>query len=776
MRTMKKYWLLAALIGAFWAAVLFNARSRAAPLVRIAIQARPAPWYERSIVGMEVGPTGAQYGSDPSDKGFAAHFDGREIVQHCADAHCQYVVLWARDGEYAYYNSKIMPKCPGLGGRDPLREGVDEAKKRDLPLIAYCVIQQGGHFINEHPEFAPRDADGKIIGGRYCYRSGYLEVMKKLASEMLAYGVAGFHFDMPDAGFGRPYGCYCDTCRKAFEKQYGHPMPKKPTWDKAWDDMLEFRYASIANFERELRDHVKSVNPSASVDYNYFGTIPFTWDIGHRPVQHASGGDFNTGETGVWNLSPLGVGLNAEFYRAATPGKPFQVAMQRSVRIYHDQTTRPLNDIRWELDTLLAHGAMVTMVDKTGYDGRLDPVVYERTGKAFEEALAKRDDFGHDPVQDVGIYFSARTRDWVGRDKPDDYFRFIEGAHKALVYEHIPWGILFDEQIDQEPTERTSEQLQSDGSVITRTKRELSALSKFPIVMLPFTAILSDKEVERLKEYVTAGGNLIVTGSTGQFDRLGEPLKESVLAELIGAKVVRHPDSVDNWFRFESAKEKEGSEADQKTARALRGEIPADWSFLVPGPAIVYEPTTATAFGQLLKPARTVLQQQGKEGTLWPQSADSPIGPAILVNHVGKGTVLTFAAPPDFATGTKFAQVEDRKLLANAIRLLHPEPRVRIDAPTTVEAVVTDDPQSRTLRIHLIGYSAPPQMTTIEQEHTPLLRAAMIEDPPMYRMKLTMRDKIEKASALNPTTQLKTTDHTIEATIDDIHEVLIIKY
>ena len=86
----------------------------------------------------------------------------------------------------------------------------------------------------------------------------------------------------------------------------------------------------------------------------------------------------------------MAVGLNAEFYRASTPGQPFQVAMQRGVRMYHDQTTRPLNDIRWELFTLLSHGAFVTMVDKTGFDGWLDPVAYERIGKAFNEVHAKR--------------------------------------------------------------------------------------------------------------------------------------------------------------------------------------------------------------------------------------------------------------------------------------------------------------------------------------------------------------------------------------------------
>ena len=47
-----------------------------------------------------------------------------------------------------------------------------------------------------------------------------------------------------------------------------------------------------------------------------------------------------------------------------------------------------------ETATLLAHGVFVTVVDKTGFDGWLDPVCYERLGVAFDEARAKRSHFG----------------------------------------------------------------------------------------------------------------------------------------------------------------------------------------------------------------------------------------------------------------------------------------------------------------------------------------------------------------------------------------------
>src|SRR5208282_4082130 len=113
-------------------------------------------------------------------------------------------------------------------------------------------------------------------------------------------------------------------------------------------------------------------------------------------------------------------------------------------------TTRPLNDIRWELFTLLAHGAFVTMVDKMSYDGWLDPVGYERIGAAFGEARAKREHFGQPLVYEVGLLYDSRTRDWIGRDKPGNWFESFLGAQKACVYEHLMCGVILDENLDRQ--------------------------------------------------------------------------------------------------------------------------------------------------------------------------------------------------------------------------------------------------------------------------------------------------------------------------------------
>jgi len=685
---------------------------------------------------MEVGPTGAQFGSDPTDVGYAARFSGTDIARKQFDVGSEYVVIWAKDSEYAYYDSKVAPKCPGLGARDVLRETIDAAKPHGLPVIAYCVVQGNGYPLREHPEFRMIGADGQPID-RICFNSGYVEHAKAVAAEMLAYGIDGFHMDMLDQGFGPPYGCWCEACKTRFEAQYGKPMPGGATWDDDWDRMLEFRYETGVRFERELREYIRGLAPDVTVDFNYHGSPPFSWEVGQRPVQHAVIGDFVTGETGAWGFSALGVGLTASFLAAATPGRPYQIAMQRGVRMYHDMTTRPLNDLRWEALTLLAHGAQVTMVDKTPYDGVLDPVAYKRIAVLFDEVHAKRAHFGQAPLCEVGLYYSARTRDWYGREKPARYQQGFNGAHKALTYEHIPTGILLDENVD------------------------LDTLRRFPVVYLPHAAILSEDEIGLFQTYVEEGGRLLATGITGLLDRLGRPRDTCALAALIGAELVEILPSTDNHVRV----------AASDASIGLTEGIDMDGPFLVEGPAAAFRPTTATAFGTLMKPHRTVRQQKGLEGTGWPMSADAPVGPAVLVNTVGQGTVVYVPCSPDAATAGEHPVTEARRFVRNLVRFLDQDPLVQIEAPLNVQTVVTREKDI--LRVHLLGYLAPPGCTPAENR--PYALPNLIEDAPQYRARITMNAPIREAHALCAATELTLNDSTIDTFVNDIHEIIVIQ-
>jgi len=135
---------------------------------------------------------------------------------------------------------------------------------------------------------------------------------------------------------------------------------------------------------------------------------------------------------------------------------------------------------------------------------------------------------------------------------------------------------------------------------------------------------------------------------------------------------------------------------------------------------------------------------------------------------------LTLAASPDFATASEHHIVEARKLLANAVQFLHPNPRVRIKAPASVEAVVTDDPENRILRVHLIAYSSTPQTTPTKDR--PYVLPGLIEDAPLYRATLEFHDGLKSAKAFNRATELKKRGNRVELTIEDIHEVIQCRY
>ncbi len=51
----------------------------------------------------------------------------------------------------------------------------------------------------------------------------------------------------------------------------------------------------------------------------------------------------------------------------------------------------------------------------------------------------------------------------------------------------------------------------------------------------------------------------------------------------------------------------------------------------------------------------------------------------------------------------------------------------------------------------------------------------MIEDTPIYRVRISA-DGLRSATAINPATELKVAANTVEATIEDIHEVILLRY
>ena len=302
-----------------WLALLCGLAGLTAPDVRAAdVSAPQAPWYRTKLVGIEVGPTGANL----QDPVYMSQANGKRIVDCLRLAHADYGVVFMKDMEFAYYNSKVAAKCPGLGSRDLLGECLDEAKKHHLPIIAYCQVQYDSSSWRAHPDWRMKGVDGKDLDGRLCYNSGYLEFIKQVLGEMMNYPIVGFHVDMLDFGFGPPVGCFCPRCRELFRKKYNADMPRGITWDDNWDHMLQFRCDSNTHFCQEVQDFVHARRPELSVDFNYHGYPPFSWLPGEKPLQHAANGDFVTCEPLPWVFGHNMPSFLSLFLQGAGPRDP----------------------------------------------------------------------------------------------------------------------------------------------------------------------------------------------------------------------------------------------------------------------------------------------------------------------------------------------------------------------------------------------------------------------------------------------------------------------
>ena len=705
------------------------------------------PWYRRLKVGVEIGPTGDNDGDDI----FMSKATGKEWIEQCVAANAEYVVLFMKDFEFAFYDSKIARQCPNLNGRDLLRECFEEAAHHNLPIIVYQQIQYDSAAWRKFPEYRMRDAAGNDIKNRLCYNRGYIEHSKRVADELMEYDIVGFHFDMLDYGFSEPFGCWCPTCQDLFGKQHGIDMPRQRTWDEDWEKFLQFRYASNSRFCNELRSYVQSKNPRISVDFNYHGYPPFDWQVGELPIPHSAMSDFVTAEGLPWAFGYTMPSLITLFMVASHPEGLAQAVTWRGIREYHDYTVRPAIDIKAEVMTYLAHGAFCTIVDKTDYDGRLDHEAYRRMGEAFGEARAKSEYFGHTPVQEVGIYFSERTRDWYGREDEtpaavhriermptEKYYQAFLGAHSAMVESHIPCGILFDGNLS------------------------LDKLSEFPVVYLPNAACMSEKQADLLGEYVEGGGNLLASGLTGLYDGMGRPRKETAIADLIGAKFVRLMDTQDHYFRF--------SAPDDELSRALLKDIPPEWYMLSWGVWAEFEPNGAQAIGELWSPHRTPKRSWEGEDPHRAMSAKEPIGPAVFVNRVGKGRVVYIPASLDASWGAEYRMPEQRFLIRNAVRYLNPTPPVQVDAPSTVEIVVNKDDAGKRWIVHFLSGVAGGVYTRGQSPHA----QGPVQEARIYRARVTFDARIKSVTALNATSKVRRDGRTVHLQAEEVHEALVV--
>ena len=110
--------------------------------------------------------------------------------------------------------------------------------------------------------------------------------------------------------------------------------------------------------------------------------------------------------------------------------------------------------------------------------------------------------------------------------------------------------------------------------------------------------------------------------------------------------------------------------------------------------------------------------------------------------------------------------------------MLGTERRVIVDAPAHVEAVVTDDPHTRTLRIHFLAYIPTPRTTP--PKNRPYVLPGMIEDKPLFRATISS-SLVKSAVALDSSTEIMERkqdngEMRVDVVVEDVHDVVLLSY
>lgn len=189
-----------------------------------------------------------------------------------------FVVTWNK--AMTSYPSKIMKEFTGVEidtlftGRDPLKELIDEAHKRNIKVIAWFEFgfsssfeENGGILINKKPEWASKDVDGNLVQKNgFEWMNGFNpEVQDFILSIIMEvvqnYNVDGIQGDDRLPAMPSEAG-YDDYTVNLYKEMHNGNEPPKDFRDENW---VQWRADILNKFMGKIYKTVKSHNKNIIV-------------------------------------------------------------------------------------------------------------------------------------------------------------------------------------------------------------------------------------------------------------------------------------------------------------------------------------------------------------------------------------------------------------------------------------------------------------------------------------------------------------------------------
>ena len=113
--------------------------------------------------------------------------------------------------------------------------------------------------------------------------------------------------------------------------------------------------------------------------------------------------------------------------------------------------------------------------------------------------------------------------------------------------------------------------------------------------------------------------------------------------------------------------------------------------------------------------------------------------------------------------------------LRNAVRALHPNPPVIIDAPANVETVVTRDTQRNRLLVHFVAWNAPPAFSAVAFPTPKRAHPPVMEQPTTYSATVTVNVPVRSVGMVEKGSRVSRHGSEVTITTSSIHDVLEVR-
>lgn len=323
-----------------------------------------------------------------------------------------------------------------------------------------------------------------------------------------------------------PKSCRCQRCLKGFEAylqkkyptpeaataRYGYPSAdyvKLNEWsvfnrpedvtsvdDPILQEWIQFRCESLVNQCREYYQYIKNRKPSISVGFNLKGIYSMNriWTKAvHHPLFEGICDFF------CFDIGGVDPGINPETGALVTEIRSYKTARTLNM-------TCSVGDPGIELAEQMAFNNQ-TYLEGFGYHGTGYNHYTQRLFSPLAEFFREYNDRFYtrtDNVADCAVFRSfpslaySVSSAWIPTTL----------VEQVLIQHKIPFDLIYDQQINQ--------------------------ISEYQAVILAGQESLSNNDIEKFKAYIRAGGTLIFTGNTADFNQYRLRRRSNPLLQLMG--------------------------------------------------------------------------------------------------------------------------------------------------------------------------------------------------------------------------------------------------